>query len=51
MGNSSLLQVPTVLAFTASLRQRGAQFAGLGIRGNDLSGATGEPENVLRQLA
>lgn len=35
------LQVPTVLSFAAALRQRGAQFAGLGLRGNDLNGATG----------
>ncbi|KAG7099224.1 hypothetical protein E1B28_001090 [Marasmius oreades] len=35
-----LLKIPTFLAFGLSLRQRGAQFGGLGIRGNDLSGPT-----------
>jgi len=35
-----LLKVPTLLAFGAALRQRGAQFSGLGFRGNDLNGAT-----------
>ncbi|EKM61042.1 uncharacterized protein PHACADRAFT_84510 [Phanerochaete carnosa HHB-10118-sp] len=37
-----ILKVPTAFAFASSLRQRGAQFSGLGVRGNDLSGATGE---------
>ncbi|GJE86116.1 hypothetical protein PsYK624_021960 [Phanerochaete sordida] len=35
-----ILKVPTALAFATSLRQRGAQFGGLGIRANDLAGAT-----------
>ncbi|KAJ8084008.1 hypothetical protein PM082_002775 [Marasmius tenuissimus] len=35
-----LLKIPTFLAFGLSLRQRGAQFGGLGVRGNDLSGPT-----------
>ncbi|EEB93479.1 hypothetical protein MPER_07856 [Moniliophthora perniciosa FA553] len=33
-----ILKVPTFLAFGLSLRQRGAQFSGLGIRASDLSG-------------
>ncbi|PSS37740.1 hypothetical protein PHLCEN_2v433 [Hermanssonia centrifuga] len=37
---TQILKVPTVLAFGAALRQRGAQFSGIGFRGNDLSGAT-----------
>jgi len=38
-----LLKVPTALAFATSLRQRGAQFSGLGglgVAGNNLTGAT-----------
>lgn len=35
-----LLKIPTFLSFGLSLRQRGAQFGGLGIRGNDLNGPT-----------
>ncbi|TFK89961.1 hypothetical protein K466DRAFT_574492 [Polyporus arcularius HHB13444] len=35
-----ILKLPTVLAFATALRQRGASFSGLGVRGNDLSGAT-----------
>ncbi|OBZ79775.1 hypothetical protein A0H81_01132 [Grifola frondosa] len=35
-----ILKVPTALAFVTALHQRGAQFSGLGFRGNDLSGAT-----------
>ncbi|KAF7791858.1 hypothetical protein EIP86_002882 [Pleurotus ostreatoroseus] len=35
-----ILKVPTALAFAAAIRQRGAQFAGLGFRGNDVQGAT-----------
>ncbi|KAK7058957.1 hypothetical protein VNI00_001581 [Paramarasmius palmivorus] len=35
-----ILKIPTFLAFGLSLRQRGAQFSGLGIRGGDLSGPT-----------
>ncbi|KAI0365249.1 hypothetical protein BV20DRAFT_1028403 [Pilatotrama ljubarskyi] len=35
-----LLKIPTTFAFVSALQQRGAQFSGLGIRGNDLSGAT-----------
>jgi len=35
-----LLKLPTFLAFASALRQRGAQFSGLGIRGGDLSGPT-----------
>ncbi|KAJ7169888.1 hypothetical protein C8R46DRAFT_216637 [Mycena filopes] len=35
-----LLKVPTFVAFGLALRQRGGQFSGLGIRGNDLGGAT-----------
>ncbi|KAI3622601.1 hypothetical protein WG66_015325 [Moniliophthora roreri] len=31
-----ILKVPTFFAFGLSLRQRGAQFSGLGIRGSDL---------------
>ena len=34
-------QLPTALASLAALRQRGAQFSGLGFRGSDLAGATG----------
>ena len=41
-------QFPTVLAFATALRQRGASFSGLGIRGNDLSGATGTCSMLLR---
>lgn len=37
-------KVPTAFAFAFSLRQRGSGLgAGLGIRGGDLTGATGEP--------
>ncbi|KAF8832349.1 hypothetical protein HHX47_DHR1001790 [Lentinula edodes] len=32
--------IPTFLAFGLAARQRGAQFAGLGIRGNDINGPT-----------
>lgn len=43
---NAYFQVPTALAFAFSLRQRGAQFAGLpggfNIRGTSLPGATGE---------
>ncbi|KAL0951177.1 hypothetical protein HGRIS_007908 [Hohenbuehelia grisea] len=35
-----LLKIPTFFAFGLALRQRGAQFGGLGIRGGDLAGAT-----------
>jgi len=35
-------QIPTFFAFAISLRRSGGQFPGLGIRGNDLNGATGE---------
>ena len=35
------MQIPTVLAFAAALRQRGAQFSGLSFSGNDIGGATG----------
>ncbi|KAJ4486147.1 hypothetical protein J3R30DRAFT_1460528 [Lentinula aciculospora] len=35
-----LLKIPTFLAFGLAARQRGAQFGGLGIRGNDISGPT-----------
>ncbi|KAI8995629.1 hypothetical protein BD414DRAFT_480084 [Trametes punicea] len=35
-----LLKIPTTFAFVTALQQRGAAFSGLGIRGNDLSGAT-----------
>jgi hypothetical protein len=35
-----LIKLPTFLAFALALRQRGSQFAGLGIRGGDLSGPT-----------
>jgi len=35
-----ILKLPAVLAFGNSLRQRGSQFSGLGIRGGDLNGAT-----------
>ncbi|TCD71524.1 hypothetical protein EIP91_008905 [Steccherinum ochraceum] len=35
-----ILKFPTALAALASLRQRGAQFNGLGFRGSDLAGAT-----------
>ncbi|KAF8216235.1 hypothetical protein K438DRAFT_1456386, partial [Mycena galopus ATCC 62051] len=34
-------KIPTFVAFALAIRQRGGQFAGLGIRGGDLSGATG----------
>ncbi|THH17004.1 hypothetical protein EW146_g3726 [Bondarzewia mesenterica] len=34
------LKAPTFLAFASSLRARGAQFSGLGLRGNDVSGPT-----------
>ncbi|KAI0778187.1 hypothetical protein BD413DRAFT_446769, partial [Trametes elegans] len=37
-----ILKIPTTFAYVTALQQRGAQFSGLGIRGNDLSGATGE---------
>ncbi|KAI1797882.1 hypothetical protein LXA43DRAFT_910050 [Ganoderma leucocontextum] len=37
-----LLKLPTIFAFATALRQRGGSFSGLNIRGNDLSGATGE---------
>ncbi|KAJ8522565.1 hypothetical protein ONZ45_g887 [Pleurotus djamor] len=36
-----VLKFPTFFAFGLALRQRGAQFSGLGIRGGDLSGASG----------
>lgn len=39
-------QLPTVAASLASLRQRGEQFSGLGIRGGDLSGPTGKNLNL-----
>ncbi|KAH7880734.1 MAG: hypothetical protein NXY57DRAFT_1047216 [Lentinula lateritia] len=35
-----LVKIPTFLAFGLAARQRGAQFAGLGIRGNDINGPT-----------
>ncbi|KLO14447.1 hypothetical protein SCHPADRAFT_939516 [Schizopora paradoxa] len=35
-----ILKLPTVMASLASLRQRGEQLSGLGIRGGDLSGPT-----------
>ncbi|TDL28442.1 hypothetical protein BD410DRAFT_780945 [Rickenella mellea] len=35
-----IFKVPTFVAFGSALRQRGEQFAGLGVRGNDLSGPT-----------
>jgi len=35
-----ILKLPTFFAFAHALRQRGAQFSGLGIRGGDLSGPT-----------
>ncbi|KAH9849759.1 hypothetical protein C2E23DRAFT_348203 [Lenzites betulinus] len=35
-----VLKVPTTFSFVTALQQRGGQFSGLGIRGNDLSGAT-----------
>jgi len=35
-----IIKLPTFLIFALALRQRGAQFAGLGIRGSDLSGPT-----------
>jgi len=35
-----ILKLPTFLAFALALRQRGAQFSGLGIRGGDLGGPT-----------
>ncbi|KAL4243427.1 hypothetical protein ABKN59_001226 [Abortiporus biennis] len=35
-----ILKLPTTLTFFVALRQRGAQFSGLGFRGNDLNGAT-----------
>ncbi|KAJ6604658.1 hypothetical protein DFH09DRAFT_1300843 [Mycena vulgaris] len=35
-----ILKIPTFVAFGLALRQRGAQFNGLGIRGGDLGGAT-----------
>ena len=38
---TSTEQLPTALASLAALRQRGAQFNGLGFRGSDLAGATG----------
>ena len=36
-----VFQLPTFFAFALALRQRGSQFAGLGIRGADLGGPTG----------
>jgi len=35
-----ILKLPTFFAFALALRQRGAQFSGLGIRGGDLGGPT-----------
>ncbi|KAJ7706170.1 hypothetical protein B0H17DRAFT_1035999 [Mycena rosella] len=35
-----IMKIPTFVAFGLALRQRGAQFSGLGIRGSDLGGAT-----------
>ncbi|KAJ3800729.1 hypothetical protein GGU11DRAFT_772197 [Lentinula aff. detonsa] len=35
-----LVKIPTFLAFGLAARQRGVQFSGLGIRGNDISGPT-----------
>ncbi|KAK7064227.1 hypothetical protein R3P38DRAFT_2823144 [Favolaschia claudopus] len=35
-----IAKIPACIAFFLALRQRGGQFAGLGIRGGDLSGAT-----------
>ncbi|KAJ7932392.1 hypothetical protein B0H13DRAFT_1955233 [Mycena leptocephala] len=35
-----ILKMPTFVAFGLALRQRGGQLGGLGIRSNDLSGAT-----------
>jgi hypothetical protein len=36
-----VFQLPTFFAFALALRQRGSQFAGLGIRSADLGGPTG----------
>ncbi|KAF5390151.1 hypothetical protein D9757_002929 [Collybiopsis confluens] len=35
-----LAKIPTFFAFALAARQRGAQFGGLGVRGNDLGGPT-----------
>ncbi|KAJ7103525.1 hypothetical protein B0H15DRAFT_1017227 [Mycena belliarum] len=35
-----ILKIPTFVVLSLALRQRGAQFSGLGIRGGDLGGAT-----------
>ncbi|TFK41149.1 hypothetical protein BDQ12DRAFT_427035 [Crucibulum laeve] len=39
-GFIKVLTIPTFLAFAGSLRQRGAQFGGLGLGGADLAGPT-----------
>ncbi|PBK96484.1 hypothetical protein ARMGADRAFT_1138712 [Armillaria gallica] len=36
-----ILKIPTLAACGLAVRQRGATFGGLGLRGNDLSGPTG----------
>lgn len=41
------IQVPTALSFAAALRQRGSQFGGLGMGGNDINGATGKSSNII----
>lgn len=46
---TSETQVPTTFSFVTALQQRGAQFGGLGIRGNDLSGATGKSAPLTKQ--
>ncbi|KAI0801264.1 hypothetical protein C8Q74DRAFT_479854 [Fomes fomentarius] len=43
-----ILKLPTVAAFATALRQRGGSFSGLNIRGNDLSGPTGEFGTLVR---
>ncbi|KIK70997.1 hypothetical protein GYMLUDRAFT_33101 [Collybiopsis luxurians FD-317 M1] len=35
-----IFKIPTFFAFAVAARQRGAQFGGLGVRGNDFSGPT-----------
>ncbi|KAF8190919.1 hypothetical protein K438DRAFT_1762854 [Mycena galopus ATCC 62051] len=39
--------IPTFIAFALAVRQRGGQFAGLGIRGGDLSGVTACPKALV----
>ncbi|KIM85211.1 hypothetical protein PILCRDRAFT_66336 [Piloderma croceum F 1598] len=45
-----ILKLPTFFACALALRQRGSQFAGLGIRGADLGGPTGTSYRTIMHL-